>query len=455
VARSSENLREARKSTRIARTLLVLALLGGAGFGVIMYLRTGGDDPDQVPTFVVVKDKLVRQVLAEGNLRAVKATPLTVPKTGGDWGAMKVAWLAADGTHVKKGDVVVKFDPTDPEKRLVDGQSDLASSDARLQAENIKGKSAVEARDNAAKLAGQELEQTRKFQSKDKDIYSRNQIIESEIDEKLAGAKQQHAENTKQIERNLSRSKANLIGVEQQKAKLAINHAKKALEQMQVVAPHDGIFVLQRNWRGEVPKVGEQMWAGQPVGEIPLLDAMEVEVFVLEIDGSGLAEKQRAEIVIEARPETIYKGKVRLVDKLAKPRIGGVPIQYFAVVVELEKTDPVAMKPGQRVRAKLSLGEASDDALVVPRQAILNKDGKNLVYRRTERGDFETVQVELGPSTSGRIVIKKGLSVGDQIALRDPTRSLDQALGSGSSGSVPTGGGGGGGGGGGMMIIVN
>jgi HlyD family secretion protein len=440
---------------RAIKTLLVLAVLGGIGFGIVWYLRAAGDDPDQVPTFVVVKDKLVRKVLAEGNLRAVKATPLTVPKTGGDWGAMKVAWLAVDGTHVKKGDVVVKFDPTEPEKKLVDGQSDLASSDARLAAEHIKGKSAVEARDNAAKLAGQELDQTRKFQSKDKDIYSRHQIIESEIDEKLAGAKQQHAENTKQIERNLSRSKANLIGVEQQKAKLAISHAKKALAQMQVQAPHDGIFVLQRNWRGEVPKLGEQMWAGQPFGEIPLLESMEVEVFVLEIDGSGLAEKQRAEIVIEARPEVVYKGQIKLVDKLAKPRIGGVPIQYFAVVVELEKTDAATMKPGQRVRAKLMLDEATSsqgEGLVVPRQAILNKDGKNLVYRRTSRGDFETVLVELGTATSGRVVVKKGLSAGDQIALRDPTRSLDQALGSGSGGASSKGGGGGGGGG---VIIID
>jgi HlyD family secretion protein len=429
----------------LLKTLVVLAVLGGIGFGVVHFLRAE-DAPDQVPTIVVKRSKLVRTVLAEGNLRAVKATPLTVPKTTNDWGAMKVAWLAPDGQHVKKGDVVVKFDRTDPEKKLVDGQADLDSAQARLAAEQIKGRAAVEARDGAAALAGRELEQTRQFQSKDKDIYSRNQIIESEIDETLAGAKKDHAEKTKQIERNLSRSKAALITVEQQKAQLAITHAKKALESMEVRAPHEGIFVLQRNWRGEMPKVGEQMWPGQPVGEIPLLDAMEVEVFVLEIDGSGLAEKQRAEIVIEARPETTYEGKVRLVDKLAKPRIGGVPIQYFAVVVALDKTDAVAMKPGQRVRAKLMLDDAKTaDALVVPRQAVFNKDGKSFVYKRMVSGELEQVSVELGPATAGRVAIKSGLQEGDEVALRDPTRSVDQTLkhGSGDKGG-PAGGGGGG-----------
>jgi multidrug efflux pump subunit AcrA (membrane-fusion protein) len=87
------------------------------------------------------------------------------------------------------------------------------------------------------------------------------------------------------------------------------------------------------------------------------------------------------------------------------------------------------MKPGQRVHADLILDEES--ALVVPRQAVFNKDAKNVVYRRARTGLFEAVPVELGPATSGRVVVKAGLAEGDEIALRDPTRTLDQ-LGSGS-----------------------
>ncbi len=414
---------------RVAGAVATLAVVAALGGGAWRFLRRGGDaGPGGVPTFVVAEDRLVRRVSAEGNLRAVKATPLIVPKTSG-FGAMKIAWLAPDGGIVKQGDVVVRFDRTDPEKQLADGRADLASANARLAAEQIKAGAAVAARDTAAKLASDELAQTRRFQSKDKEIFSRNQIIESELDEQLATARKHHAEQTRSVERDLSRTKAGLIAVEQQKAELAINHARSALDSMEIRAPHGGIFVLQRNWRGEYPKVGQQMWPGQRVAEIPLLEAMEAEVFVLEVDGSGLAEKQPAEVVIEARPETVHRGKVRLVDKLAKPRIDGVPIQYFAVVIELERTDPAVMKPGQRVRARLILDE--ERALVVPRQAVMSKDGKNLVYRRTARGEFESVPVELGAATSGRVAVTKGLAAGDVIALRDPTRSVDQALGSG------------------------
>jgi hypothetical protein len=418
---------------RAAGVLAVLAVLAAAGGGAWRLLGRGGTaGPGGVPTFVVAEDRLVRRVSAEGNLRAVKATPLIVPKTSG-FGAMKIAWLAPDGGIVKQGDVVVRFDRTGPEKQLADGRADLESANARLAAEQIKAGAAVAARDTAAKLASDELAQTRRFQSRDQEIFSRNQIIESELDAQLATARKHHAEQTRSVERDLSRTKASLIAVEQQKAELAINHARSALDSMEIRAPHGGIFVLQRNWRGEYPKVGQQMWPGQRVADIPLLEAMEAEVFVLEVDGSGLAEKQatevRAEVVIEARPETVHRGKVRLVDKLAKPRIDGVPIQYFAVVIELERTEPAVMKPGQRVRARLILDE--ERALVVPRQAVMSKDGKSFVYRRTPRGELESVPVELGAATSGRVAVTKGLAAGDVIALRDPTRSVDQALGSG------------------------
>jgi multidrug efflux pump subunit AcrA (membrane-fusion protein) len=410
---------------------LVVALLG-AGARAGWRAWRSGDAPAPVPTAVVAREQFVRRVNAEGNLRAVKATPLSVPQSG-QGGPKKLAWLAEDGSQVKAGDVVVRFDPSEPEKALRDGEADLAAARAKLAKEQATSRAAVAGRDAAAALAEQELERTRQFQQKDQTIFSKNQIIESEIDQTLAGARQSHASEVKQVERTLSRSKADVITVEQRQAELVIHHARDALSSMEVKAPHDGVFVLRRGWRGSVPRIGDQMWPSQTVAEIPLLDAMEAEVFVLEVDASGLAEGQSVEVVIEARPEQPFAGKVRLVEKLAKPRVPGSPVQYFAVVVALDRTERELMKPGQRVRAVITL--ADEEALVVPRQAVVTRDSKNVVYRQGKAG-FEPVEVELGAATAGRVVITAGLEPGDRIALRDPTRSVDQALGGSGSGSA-------------------
>jgi multidrug efflux pump subunit AcrA (membrane-fusion protein) len=405
------------------RWAVIIVVLAGLGLATGRYLRGGAPAAPSVTTYQVTKQKFTRRVTAEGNLRAVKATRLSAPQGRGMFGALKIAWLAADGTYVKKGDPVVKFDPSEPEKQLRDGEADLAAADAKIAAEGVKSREKVKQREADAVLAADELEQQKKFQNKDDQVFSRNQIIESQIDEGLAQAKQQHAEDAKSVEKHLSQSNAAVLAVERQKAQLAIAHAKSELQEMEIDAPHDGIFVLRRSWRGELPKLGDSIWPGQDIAEIPLLDAMEAEVFVLEIDGTGLAEKQPAEIVVEARPEKTYAGKVRLVEKLAQPRQEGSPVQYFEVVIELDKTDREVMKPGQRVRATIVLDQ--EDALVVPRQAVFERDSKAVVYKQTAHG-FDPVVVELGPATSGRVVIKSGLAAGDVIALRDPTRAVGQ-----------------------------
>jgi len=419
---------------RLATAAVIALALGGATAGL---LRGAAPARDDVATYTVARTSFVRRVTAEGNLRAVKATRLAAPRGTGRMGPMKIAWLAADGTLVKAGDVVVRFDSTEYDKQLRDGQADLDAATARLSKESVKSSAAVASRDRDAVLARDELDRTRKFRSRDAMIFSRNQIIESEVDEQLAGAKQMHAERAKQIERHLSVSNAAVIAVERKKAELAIAHARAALESMAIVAPSDGIFVLERNWRGAMPKPGDSLWPGQPVAEIPILDAMEASVYVLEVDGSGLAENQPAEVVIEAHPERVFPGKIRIVDKLAQPRQQGSPVQYFGVVIELAATERDAMKPGQRVRATLVLDQ--QDALVVPRQAIIERDGKPVVYRLSRRaaGGFEPVPVELGPATSGRVVIAKGLAAGDVIALRDPTHPAGPGSGSGSAEPAP------------------
>jgi multidrug efflux pump subunit AcrA (membrane-fusion protein) len=95
-------------------------------------------------------------------------------------------------------------------------------------------------------------------------------------------------------------------------------------------------------------------------------------------------------------------------------------VQYFAVTLELDRTDPRVMKPGQRVQATLLLDQRKD-ALMVPRQAVFDREGRSIVYRKGARG-FEPVEVKLGASTMGRIVVDSGISKGDVLALRDPTR---------------------------------
>jgi multidrug efflux pump subunit AcrA (membrane-fusion protein) len=143
-----------------------------------------------------------------------------------------------------------------------------------------------------------------------------------------------------------------------------------------------------------------------------------------------------------------WPATVKKVAAFAKPRNRWIPVQYFEVELELEKTDPTWMKPGQRVRADLSLDDRKG-ALVVPREAVHEKDGKHQVWKK-DGAVFAPVEVTLGPAALGKVVIESGLAEDDVVALRDPTAPEPLP---GKETEAPEAGGGGGGGGGGVVIL--
>jgi len=409
----------------LAAAAVGLASLGGLG---------GGGD---MPTVKLVRQRFERKITAEGNLKAVTATPLTAPMEAR--GPLKVAWLAPDGSRVKAGDVVVRFDPTDKEKELEDGRADREVADRRIAKKKTEDGSTLRNLERDAQSARLELDQARTFQSKDPLIFSRNEIIESQIDETLASKRVDHASAARTTRESLSRTDVDLLAIERQKAEIKMKQGEEGLRALEMTAPHDGILTYRRDWRGNTPRVGETVWSGEPLAEIPDLSAMEAEVYVLEADAGGLAVGLPAKVFLEAQPGAAYQAKVKRVDTLAQPRLRGSPVQYFSLTLELERTDPAVMKPGQRVRADLVM-DGTEGALVLPREAVFERDGRKVAYRRSG-SSFEPVEIALGPTALGRVVVERGLKEGDTVALRDPTRPAEEGEreGEGEKAGAPSG----------------
>jgi hypothetical protein len=406
-----------RQRLRSALVAVVLAAVGG-GTATMRTAsgRFGGEAAEahsDIPTIVVSHGDFVRRVSADGELRAVTATPVTAPTDGGN---MRVAWLAPDGSAVRKGDVVVRLDQAEAAKAVLSAQLQLTAADATLKQQRIQAAADVASRDIDLETTTDDVDEQRKYLPRDPQLVARNDIIKAQIDLDIAAAKQAQAARAARAGHGLARASVQLAELDRQKAELALHVATVALSNLDIRAPSDGVLVLHRDDNGDVPKPGTSLWSGEEVGAIPNVSAMEAELFVLELDGDGLEVGQPADIVLVSRPETVVHGKIRLVDKLAKRRVPMLPVQYFSVTVALGHTD-AGMKPGQRVRGELAI--AAQHAIAIPRQAVVEKDGRAIVYRRDAHG-FAPVTIELGPATAGRVVVKAGLADGDVIALRDP-----------------------------------
>jgi HlyD family secretion protein len=384
-------------------------------------------DIDGVPVTAVVRRDYVRTVPAEGNLHAVHSTAVSVPVVGRGGGQlMKIGWLAPDGSRVHAGEVVLRFDTTDIEQALADAAGDMATARTKMEKERSGDQAVLASLERDAAVAERELAVARQFLKKDATVFSHHDILKSEIDQVLAGEKQRlaHAEEATSVEQQ--RAGMALLDVDLRKAATKMDQARAALAAIAVSAPHDGVLVLRHDGLGGQPHVGDTAWPGQVLAEIPDLSVLQADVYVLEADAFGLAAGLPATVEVESDPGRELAAQVTRVASVPKPRLRGSPVQYFEVTLRFAGAAPPTLKPGERVRAVLRVAERRG-ALLVPRQSIVERDGRQVVFRWRPGAGWSAAPVVLGPADAATAVVVAGLGAGDVVALRDPNLPVGAA----------------------------
>src|SRR5262245_46867787 len=102
---------------------IVLAIAGASG-------ALGGGASIDVPTSAVIKGEFIDYLQVRGEVKAQRSVALTVPTTGG--GDLQIVDLAKNGMSIKKGDVVVRFDPMTVQRALNDRRSEFKQADEEI-----------------------------------------------------------------------------------------------------------------------------------------------------------------------------------------------------------------------------------------------------------------------------------------------------------------------------------
>jgi multidrug resistance efflux pump len=391
-------------------------LPGRASIAGAVSLLLACGDPVAVPTYEVVPRDFQHRVTAEGFLRSTDVTLVQVPPQAPPGGA--ILWRAEDGIQVHEGEVVALLDREEMERKVKKEEADLASAQVRRDQTRIEGEVRVDEVASRQHEAELELDLAERFRRVDRDLYSRREILQSEIDEQLARVRQTEAGELQKLHRDLARTELVLVDVNRRRAADELSRARRQLDGLEVKAPRAGILTWIRDDRGDLPQIGEQVWKGQTLAEIPTLSELGIEAFVVEADVGGIVPGREAAVTLDAHPELSYRARVTRVDPVAQRRFEGSPSLYFEILLDLEKTDLTIMKPGQRVTVSILVEEVAD-ALVVPRQALFSEAGAYVVYRASGR-DFERTPVEVSALARGLAVVASGLEAGSRVALAEP-----------------------------------
>lgn len=210
-----------------------------------------------------------------------------------------------------------------------------------------------------------------------------------------------------------------LMELKAQQFQTKLDQYELALTKLEVSAPHDGLLVYEKNWRGEKPRVGKSLWPGSKLAKLPDLSQLQAKLFVLESEAGSVTVGDKAEIRLDSAPQTVFKGIVSKKDNMAKTIKSGNPVKYFEVIVDIENPDLALVKPGNKLSANL-YGASKTQVLTVPLQSVFSDDDGSFVY--VKNGSYmEKRAVVLGMKNFAEVQIEKGLNLGEQVALFKPS----------------------------------
>ncbi len=392
------------------RAIAAAVALAAGVFGVARGVETIDSD-----SWVRVERRdLVIGVEVEGELQAVDSADLGPPALRSVWD-FKISFMAPEGSEVAQGSPVLGFDTTRPQRQL---QAKVALRDSAIkELEKRTTDLEIKRRDLVLELAEAEADRRRaglKLAVPDS-VVERMALEQARIDHRLAELRIEHARSgLEHLERQGKADLAALTGKRDQAAN-RVREIESQIRDMTVKAPRAGT-IIYKSRRGEKHKIGDSVWRGAQVIQIPDLARMLGEGMVAEADAGRVEVGQRVTLRLDAYPDRQYSATVGKIRRSVQRKSRSNPQKVVRLVVELENTDTERMRPGMRFRGEIEI-ERVDGTLVVPQEAVLSRPEGTAVVVRSLLGKRE-VYPTFGKRNADLFGVVSGLEEGDRVLLR-------------------------------------
>jgi HlyD family secretion protein len=402
------------------RRLLTACLLATAIFAVWRLAPPGDAAPERPVSTEPAATRLsprefVRTLRVTGLTEATRSYSVAVPlQTGGGRESLVITRLAAPGSHVAPGDVLVEFDKQNQEKLAFEKAAEyrdlleqIAKKRAEHEARRVKDES--EREQAANKVEHLELEVLKNEMLAAIKAEKNNQDLD-EARQRLAALRASF-----DLKRQATSAELRVLEIKRDRAKAAMDHAASNAAALTIRSPIDGLVVPRQTWKGAGPadvQEGDQLGPGSPVLEVVNQASMQVRAQVNQVDMPHIRAGQPVTVRLDAYPDLVLSGRIAQIAPIALPGSFSTRVRTFGAIVAIEGTSD-RLLPDLTAAVDVEL-ERVQDALVVWRDAVGVENGRSRVRVRTGSGTA-TRDVTLGPGDDVRVVVTGGLRAGEEV----------------------------------------
>ena len=330
---------------RFSSFIWIIAMSGSVVIGAC---SPGSDE--NLTTGPVVQD-IVR---VTGEIESANSTFFGPPAVPNIW-QYTISFMAPEGRVVKTGTPILKFDPQELVTQLRD------KSNALNEKQKILEKQEIQARDVIAEL---KLKQQEAIADLDKarlkaDIpiellasrdYKENKLVlkQAEITRALREQELVKEQRVQDTEINILRREIDVLQAE-------VAQFQNSIDSMTIKAAGPGVVIHTVDRRNNKHEVGDNVWMGRRVMELPDLSRLQVHLEVPERESARIAVGQSVKFILDAIPDQQFYGEIIELASVIHTKSRSQPARVFDAVVSMNNEDSTVMRPGMSVTAEIQV----------------------------------------------------------------------------------------------------
>ncbi|MBL8694280.1 MAG: efflux RND transporter periplasmic adaptor subunit [Planctomycetes bacterium] len=411
--------------------VFALLLLGGGGAAGWWYWKTVLSVPE------VSTSRVVLVTPTEGNA-VLTASGYVVAQRKVILGAKSprrlVERMVSEGESVRANQVVARLDHRDVDARLEQARAALAAADAAIErAKMAITRAERDFEESKAKVVEAEAR-------RDGDAREVRRYLEAEKSGAAVRKERELAETALAIStaalesarKRAASAEASVdwyrkdLGATQADRKLReadIEVALSAVEDTEVRAPFDGVVLLKQAEIGESVSPGVvsgQVTSGS-IFQIADFNSLEAEVDVNESGLAKVRDGQPASIQVDAIPDRMFAGRVRML----MPGANRQKATVAAKVEFLEKDSRLKPDLGCKVTFLREAAQSQGaPKLLAPARAVVRRGSEAFAFLVRD-GQARRQAVDAGEPQGDRVEIRSGLREGDTVILSPPADLRD------------------------------
>ena len=398
----------------------ILLAIGGASAGV--YRMRLANAVVSFPVAPARKGDFEVIVRCRGELKAARSIQVYAPVVP----QLRIAWLAPSGAVIHQGDVMIRFDSSAAEQQLQQKQAALQQAQASLDQAVAQSRITAD-QDKSDNADAQFNVEKATLEVSKQEIVGEIQAAESRIDLGLRQQKLKVAQATADLHAASDRSRIGSLTRVRDNNQNDVDITKARIAQMLIKAPITGFLTFSVNYsqgfgNSKPYKVGDSVFSGMVLAEIPDLATLEMEGKVEEIDRGRISVGQPVQVHVDSLPELNLPAAIGQISPLAESGYEFPPTRSFKAWAPIPHPDP-RLRTGMNCGMDIVVNRVPN-AISIPAKAIFTRNGKPVVFL-ADRGRYRPVEVQLLARNPDEVAVS-GLSAGAMVTLVDVEKKENQ-----------------------------